>query len=90
MKIQSQTTEFFLAINQNDIIQEMNDTNVHAQNVRLMNLANLTQLNKKDKYGTYFNHTSKNGWSFLPFDETCFQLSKQQPLTWYDMIQIYN
>ena len=47
-------------------------------------------MNKKDKLGMYFNHTSKNGWVFLHFDENLQGLNRQQPLMWYDMFRVAN
>jgi hypothetical protein len=34
----------------------------------MMNLENLKNMYKKDKLGTFFNHSSKNSWSFLCFN----------------------
>ena len=68
VKIQSYYTEFYLSINFKDVIQEVNDMNFHQQNVLMMNLENLKNMYKKDKLGTFFNHSSKNSWSFLCFN----------------------
>lgn len=54
----------------------------------MMNLANLQKMCKKDKLGTFFNHSSQNSWAFLRFDHDSPLQLKRDALNWSDMFLV--
>ena len=92
VKLQSSVTEFYLTINFGfgEVQTNYQDNNFNNTQNDLLNIANLNLNETESKYGTFFNHTSKNSWVFLNFPEIEDSKMKKLNVDWFDLVRIYH